>query len=59
MQTRPAWIGKHIQHIILRLVQPFAMLRIKYFVSFGFFPFALPVFFNSSEIVFHNSYTGT
>jgi len=35
------------------------MLRIKYFISIGFLPFALPVFFNSSEIVFHNSYTCT
>ena len=57
MQPCPTRVRKHIQYIILGFVQPFARLRIKYFVSIGFFPFFLPFPFYIPEVVFHIFYS--
>jgi hypothetical protein len=48
MQTGPAGIGEHIQHIILGLCA-----FIGHAVHFLFGPPLLPFFFNIPEIVFH------
>src|SRR5687767_8990972 len=53
MQSRAAWIRKHIQHIIFWFWWPLTRLSVGYFIYIIRLPPLLPFLFNISELVFH------
>jgi hypothetical protein len=48
MQSRPAWIGEHIQYVVF-----WSAAFIRYLINACIPPVLLPFFFNIPEIIFH------